>query len=326
MGTTKPVVIQSIVAPGIAALGATKGAVAIKLKRADGAATAGIVATAGSVAGTTDVNGCVVLANLDAGTANVTWGANGYVDPDGVQAVTKAETIAAGATAQDNGAYDQAAYVNVSLFDDVGFTNPVKWPSVTFVQSGMKADRVMKDPSNAAVTTVPSKGLFPFTSAYGMYVGACKGNDPEAYDPQSPYPTLSVATQPGVVKPAAVKMPVFQVVAPVGSRVAVQPNAGAASMSGCNEKILAGGGATSAAGTAPIVVPATGVARIALPYGQWEACVDAGPGSTQGKASGWKPFNNTPTTDSTPAMTRIGGAGPAALAVALGTNSNSKCP
>jgi Tfp pilus assembly protein PilV len=135
---TKPVVFQSIVAPGVAALGANKGALAIKLKGANGTGVPGIGVASGVVSGTTDSDGCVVLNNLDAGDTTVNWNATGYVDPDGIQNVTKDETIGAGTTAQDNGAYDRAANVPLTFKDDTTPTPAnAKWWSFSVTQTGM---------------------------------------------------------------------------------------------------------------------------------------------------------------------------------------------
>jgi type II secretory pathway pseudopilin PulG len=322
---TKPVVIQSIVAPGVQAVGPNKGAVAIRLKQADGKGTQGIVVTSGAVAGTTDVDGCVVLANLDAGTHSVLWDANTYVDPDGDQKITKNVSIAAGATAQDGGSYDKAAFVDTSIVDNAAppaTPAAAKWPTVSFSQSGMQnGDRPMPSSDGKPSSKIRSKGLFPFTSAYGVYVGGCNGNDPFTYK-DSFAGGASVLTSPASLSTATASMPLVTVkviksaggTLDTGARIGVYP-ASAPQMTGCTEGIPPARTGYDAA--KPL---GSGLYQFPLPYGRWNVCADDG----SGKASVLQPLENTPTADSTPAFSTVAGvAGPAAQ-VTLRNNAG-KC-
>jgi hypothetical protein len=272
MGKTKPIVIQSVVAPGVAALGASKGALAIKLKRADGSGTAGIGVSSGSVAGVTDNDGCVVLANLDEGTRTASWDQTGYVDPDGNQAITRSETIGAGTTAQDNGAYDEAAQLKARFLDDGGAA--ASWYSISIVQPGMvqhNGVKVFHDPTSpgTAVPTLNTSGLFPFTSAYGYYAGGCDGNDPLSYGPQTAakaqswtFPRASVVNKDLTLH--AVTVTVLNTSGTgVANQVVKVSAAGDPAMTGCTEKVTA---KTGNGGS--ISVP--------LPYGVWTVCAQNG--------------------------------------------------
>jgi Tfp pilus assembly protein PilV len=298
---SKPVVFQSIVAPGVAALGANKGALAIKLKGANGTGVPGIGVTSGTVSGTTDSDGCVVLNNLDAGDTTVNWNATGYVDPDGIQDVTKDETIGAGTTAQDNGAYDRAATVPVTLKDDTTPTAAnAKWWSVSMTQTGMTQSngvRTFKVTPTGQSNTITSGALFPFTSAYGVYAGSCLGNDPNSYTPIAGFNSASVLTTPGATVPLTLKMRSVVVTVTDSSNAAVSgatvqayPYTTDSHMTGCNEATSKGDFTTNA----------SGVVKIPLPYGIWRFCAQKQSGTkyflastSGGLATPTGPANNT---------------------------------
>jgi Tfp pilus assembly protein PilV len=276
---TKPVVMQSVVAPGVAALGATKGALAIKLKGANGSGTPGIGVSSGAVAGVTDSDGCVVLNNLDAGPTTVKWDEAGYVDPDGIQTVIKDETIGAGSTAQDNGAYDRAAQVPVTFTDDTAPTAAsAKWWSVSLTQSGMTQSngvRTFKPKLGGQVSSITADALFPFVSAYGVYAGSCLGNDPNSYNPVAAFDN-SVATTPGGTTALTMKLRSVNVTVrdaannPVnGAIVQAYPYTADSHMAGCTETTTKGDWVTNAAG----------VVNIPLPYGVWRFCAQKASGS-----------------------------------------------
>lgn len=187
MGTIKPVVADAIVDPGVAALGANKGALTVLLSKADGTGTEGIVVTAGGISSVTDENGCAVIANLDAGLQTLTYNTAGYVDKDAKQSISKVVTVGAGSIAQATGFYDQAATINTTIVDDSTPTpQPAKWPSImpSTTPGNVAMDHAQR--STPTLFTVPTDAtwsnasavVFPFASSYKAYVGSCAGNDP----------------------------------------------------------------------------------------------------------------------------------------------------
>jgi Tfp pilus assembly protein PilV len=181
MGSIKPVTADAIVDPGVAALGANKGALTVLLSRADGTGTSGIIVTAGGVSGETDDNGCAVLANLDAGPQTLTYNAAGYVDKDSNQSVSKAVTIGAGTIAQASGLYDVAGKINTTIVDDSTPTaQPADWPlpnTVAMDHAQRSTPTLFTIPIDATLSNA-SVAVFPFSSSYKAYVGSCAGNDP----------------------------------------------------------------------------------------------------------------------------------------------------
>jgi Tfp pilus assembly protein PilV len=187
MGTIKPVVADAIVDPGVAALGANKGALTVLLSKADGTGTQGITVTAGGVSSVTDENGCAVLANLDAGPQTLAYNTAGYVDKDAKQTISKAVTVGAGSIAQATGFYDVAGTIKTTIVDDSTPATSAKWPPQNTVSpppNTVAMDHAQR--STPTLFTVPLDGtqsnasatVFPFSSSYKAYVGRCAGNDP----------------------------------------------------------------------------------------------------------------------------------------------------
>lgn len=278
---SKPVVFQSVVAPGVEAFGAGKGALAIKLKRADGTGAAGVTVASGSVSGMTDSDGCVVLNNLPAGDTTVGWNETGWVDPDGVQKIVKDETIGDGTTAQDAGAYDKAGRLNVGFTDDATPTpNTAKWPTFSVVQTGMTSSNGIRTfpaaPGSPAASLSTGFTLYPFTSAYTVYAGSCKGNNPAAYSPPTSFSGYSALMTPA--SDANLAMPLRTVTVTVrdssnalkaNATVQAYPYTADSHMSGCTEKTVRGTFQTDS----------TGTVKIPLPYGLYNFCAQAPDGT-----------------------------------------------
>lgn len=187
MGTIKPVVADAIVDPGVAALGANKGALTVLLSKADGTGTEGIVVTAGGISSVTDENGCAVIANLDAGLQTLTYNTAGYVDKDAKQAISKTVTVGAGSIAQATGFYDVAGRINTTIVDDSSPTpQPAKWPSTmpSTTPGNVAMDHAQRSTPTLFTTQLDgtqsnaSTAVFPFSSPYKAFVGSCTGNDP----------------------------------------------------------------------------------------------------------------------------------------------------
>lgn len=277
---TKPVVFQSVVAPGVETFGADKGALAIKLKRADGTGAAGVSVASGAVSGQTDSDGCVVLNNLATGATKVEWNQDQWVDPDGQQDIVKDETIGDGTTAQDNGAYDLAGRLTVGFTDDGG--NAAAWRTFSMTQTGMTSSNGLrtfpKTPGSPASSLTTDYTLYPFQSAYGVYAGNCTGNDPLSYSPPASFTGFKANMTPG--GDATLNIPLQW------ARVLIQQSNGTAlkstaikavaspytadtHMSACTEKTA----------LTSYTTDANGYASIPLPYGVWKVCAQVPSGS-----------------------------------------------
>jgi Tfp pilus assembly protein PilV len=271
MGTIKPVVADAIVDPGVAALGANKGALTVLLSKADGTGTPGITVTAGGVSSVTDENGCAVLANLDAGPQTLSYNTSGYVDKDAKQAVSKAVTIGAGTIAQATGSYDQAGTINTTIVDDSTPTpQPADWPlTVAMDHAQRSTPTVFSKPTDATLSNA-SAAVFPFSSSYKAYVGNCTGNDPSntLYTNAGAGPGAQV--NPGQTK--SVTLTMRKVTVDLGNTT----DASTATVIAMPE--------TAASAMAPAPPACTGVAAftglprsgttvtVPLPYGVWRVC------------------------------------------------------
>jgi Tfp pilus assembly protein PilV len=358
MGNTKPVVADAIVDPGVAALGANKGALTVLLSKADGTGTQGINVTAGGVSSVTDENGCAVLANLDAGPQTLSYNTAGYVDKDAKQAVSKAVTIGAGTIAQATGSYDVAGRINTTIVDDstptpqvADWPQPMATPPVTTVamdHAQRSTPTLFTTPIDSTLSNA-SAVVFPFASSYKAYVGNCAGNDPSntLYTNAGAAPGAQV--NPGQTKSVTLTMRKVTVdfgtsSAATGTTLRVSPDTAAPSMTPSAPSAPCTGIFTvsaPASGSTPAIGPqpdANGKITFPLPYGVWRVCATKFVGSPtnlwfQTKSTAWSASTNLGTESPTVTTATTTGNYTADLATALtypsgtvGAPSTSTCP
>jgi Tfp pilus assembly protein PilV len=301
MGTTKPVVADAIVDPGVAALGPNKGALTVLLSKADGTGTQGITVTAGGVSSVTDENGCAVLANLDAGTQTLSYSAAGYVDKDGNPAPSKPVTIGAGTIAQATGSYDLAGTINTTIVDDSTPVKTASWKKVGLDHAQRSTPTLLPVDTDTGTNSSSSTAVFPFSSSYKAYVGNCTGNDPSntLYTNAGAAPGAQV--NPGQTKSVTLTMrkvtvDLLSFAEANVSTVLVTPETGAPSMTtSCAGAAYSGSGAN-----------ASGVLTIPVPYGVWRVCSYKKVGSQyySAKTAAWpSTLNNRPLVVTTPTTT-----------------------
>jgi Tfp pilus assembly protein PilV len=317
MGTVKPVTADAIVDPGVAALGANKGALTVLLSGADGTGTPGITVTAGGISSVTDDNGCAVIANLDAGAQTLTYNTNGYVDKDGNQAVSKAVTVGAGTISQASGLYDLAGTIKTTIVDDGSPAQPADWPlSVAMDHAQRSTPTLFTTPIDGTQSNA-STAVFPFASSYKAFVGSCTGNDPS----NTLYPNAGSASgaqvNPGQTKSVTLTMRKVTVdlgssSAATGTTLRVSPDTAAPSMVPSAPSAPCTGVFTVSApanGSIPAIGPqpdASGKIIVPLPYGVWRVCATKFVGSPtnrwfQVKSSAWSSSTNP--TDESPTVT-----------------------
>ncbi len=305
MGSIKPVTADAIVDPGVAALGANKGALTVLLSRADGTGTPGITVTAGGVSGVTDDNGCAVLANLDAGPQTLTYNTGGYVDKDSKQAVSKAVTVGAGTIAQASGLYDIAGTINTTIVDDSTPTPQVaKWQTVA-LDHAQRTTPTLFGSSTDSTKANASTAVFPFSSSYKTYVGSCTGNDPSntLYTNAGAAPGAQVnsgQTKSVTLTMRNAKIDLLSSAEANVSTVLVSPETGAPSMAATSPSCA---GTLSYLGSS---ANASGVLTLPLPYGVWRVCSYKKVGSQyySGKTAAWgSTATNKPLVVTTPTTT-----------------------
>jgi Tfp pilus assembly protein PilV len=274
MGSIAPVTADAIVDPGVAALGAKKGALTVLLTRADGSGTPGVTVTAGGTSAVTDNNGCAVIGNLDVGPQTLTYNDARYVDKTGRHDVSKDVTIGAGTIAQATGNYDYPGTLDMKLVDDAG--NTAKWQVFATGQGAMTIEHTLLGTPPRYTTPLDSSDsalkidVFPFPSAYKTYVGECTGNDPSTYGNTA----QGAQVNPGqtTTPPLGLTMPTTTVnlgSSGAGASVLVAAETAAPSMAGCPTTPYGKWFANS-----------SGVAKIPLPYGVWRVCASVKSGSS----------------------------------------------
>jgi type II secretory pathway pseudopilin PulG len=296
MGSVKPVTADAIVDPGVATLGANKGALTVLLSKADGTGTEGITVTADGVSAVTDANGCAVLGNLDVGQQTLTYSQAGYVDKDSKSAVSKTVTIGAGTIAQASGLYDHPGVINTTFVDDSTPAKPATWPlQVAMDHAQRSTPTVFTTPVDATKSSA-STTVFPFSSSYKAYVGNCTGNDPSntLYTNSGAAPGAQV--NPNQTKSVTLTMPnmtldLVNATDANAATVLITPETGAPAMAPAPPSPACTGTASYTGLTSDV----NGKLTIPVPYGVWHVCAYKKVGSTyySGKTSTWATTTGT---------------------------------
>ena len=280
IGTRKPVVQQSLIAPTSAGL-----AIQVNNRAGTGVGNAAVTAVGPQTfSGTTNASGCVAFGPITAGNYTVTL-APGCVNRAGVSPVSDSTS-----------ATDNARTTLVLDCDTPGTitattvrTRPYRTsiPGVAAPQnddlrylsvgnSGLPAPFIRTVGDGSLQTTLSAASLFPFTDAYAVFSGDCTGADPGdpryavgAGSPPNPAPAEPRTTQ--IVSPAGsygvtVYEPALNVVVKVGT-AASPAQAGArvyatTRTTGCPTTVY-DMGSTDSAGQ--IVKPG-------IPYGAYDVC------------------------------------------------------
>lgn len=189
-----------------------------------GVAASGTSGTTDYASGTTDSNGCVVLAGLDEGTYTITYTDAGYIDSAG-----KASPITESATLTDTGSGTPTGgnplYMGIAGSVAANFTTEESGSTATAQRSdafswyGAGSSQSMSAssdyaPSTTPATTLPSSGyesLYPFeftgpsyVNNYQVWAGKCPQMEP-------PAGTDDFSVSPGSTQTLAVAEPALNV-------------------------------------------------------------------------------------------------------------------
>lgn len=338
-----PVVMETMRAPTLGTAG--MGSVAIRLTTGAGGGTVGIPVIAGPNAASTNTNGCAFVDDVPESTdVTVSWNKAGYVNENGLTAVTANVAVRTDTTAVVTGNYDLAGSAVVN-FTNKRIANPASitsgdrasWKTSSAVNQGITSVPVGKRRfTNASVANTMNQGtLFPFANDYGFYAGNCDGNNPELYKEAT---GVAGRINPGTATTVAVDLPAIAVTVRQGTtkrsgyRVYATPNTDPVSpepnttMEGCTERITrAGVTAGTNAGPVPAATDSNGLTSIPLPYGVWNICID---NNTSGSSARRYAviFKNTPIGTDTPLNpTLVSGARAIDLNISTATATSSLC-
>jgi hypothetical protein len=205
MGNTPPVVAESIITPPAG------GSLIVQVVDASGDPVQNMAVAgsgAGTLTGTTGVDGCVIFGGLDGGSYNVSVSQNGYVDKDGNTTPPdneQAVTVIPGSSATKTFYFDQAgtiqAYFSSKQYGGatnnnatgdtlVVFNNNMTYPGYRYFGTAGTPDT---PPLVAATPSSPAPNIFPFPSTYTVYAGSCAADAPSAFGATDP----TVLVNPG---------------------------------------------------------------------------------------------------------------------------------
>jgi Tfp pilus assembly protein PilV len=287
---TRPVVIDSLVAPPVATFGPDDGTLTVKLVDRDDQPLANINVSISGPRNLSDVTnsaGCAIFGFIPAGDYDIGLNQPGWItdkpNPSG--------TVQAGETTVTTVRYDEAAHANTTFYTRYAPTlggtiadqRARGWTLSAANQAIVGTPRTF-DAAPAPVETI-SADLFPFVSGWSLYSGSCldtdadKTNDPSSRVPTyfTSHPDSFEAFDPAETAAKRVLQPavLLQVVnnnvpVPAGTTVRAR-----STVSGCTQvfaletttSTLGQGFVTKAAGTSGIPFDPS------LPFGEYEFCV-----------------------------------------------------
>ncbi len=185
MGATPPVVAESVITPPAG------GSLIVQVVDAAGDPVSGMAVTgsgAGTLSGTTGVDGCVIFGGLNPGSYNVAVSQSGYVDKDGnttPPVSQQAVTVIPGSSATKTFYFDQAGAMQVYFTSKqyggatnnnvtgdtlVVFNNNMTYPGYRYFGAAGTPD----------TPPLVAPNIFPFPSTYTVYAGSCPADAPSA--------------------------------------------------------------------------------------------------------------------------------------------------
>lgn len=178
--------IVSILSPSNGSLDPNHGtlAVSVKTKPQVAVPNAYVYGSGGAFAGYSDAFGCAVFPDLPSGdyTLSVSGEGIGMVNKNGSYLDSKKITVVGGDTKTENFEFDRPGTVPVNFKVRVGSTGSfeaAKADSVMAAHVEMTQARALWAPGEARALTVNATPLYPFTSKYRLYAGACGNNNPD---------------------------------------------------------------------------------------------------------------------------------------------------
>lgn len=267
MNVTKPVVLATILSPGVT--DPTKGSLTVKLVNEAGDGVSGATVTTSSMTAVTDIDGCASFSNLTPGTYTVTWAKVGYVDKSSPSKAigTKTATVSANQNASVNDSYDLAATVPVSFLGTDGAA--ATWKTFTMAS----AANLYSSPVTPTTAPYNVVGLYPFSAGYTIYAGNCAANEPSQYvagyygqaagSSVVAAPAELTAGKTAYLRPLTVPVVKVSGATTSGYSYKITPDNSAAKMPGCSEGITL---TAAAAGSA---------INTDVPYGYYNLCVQA---------------------------------------------------
>ncbi len=292
MGSTQPVVSDSLRSAPNGSFSSTQGSLAIQISDSTGTGLSGVavsVSGAKNFSETTNANGCIFIGYIPAGTYTISFGQAGYVQsaqPNDSNVVDSV-VIQGQQTASQQYLYDRAGTASVKFQTTTDVPGTVTDVTDTNVHSFSVGNTGLGIPAFKSFTgttanTATGGGLFPFTSGYAVWAGQCAAANPPS-NPGAGWNSLLTVPAGGTSSQVNVRMPLLKVTL-TGS-------------------YSAGTGVVKIKPTDPTCTPAASYTldavsgtpvKIPLPYGTYTICGQGRFSSTTRRSAATPPsFNNT---------------------------------
>jgi hypothetical protein len=211
IGTRKPVVLESLVAPPARAFGVTQGSLTVRIRDRLEAPVAGIALSLTgprTLSYSTSAAGCVLFGYLPAGGGyTVTGSKAGYVERDGSTTLTESPSVTGGQSRTETYDYDRAGAIRATFTTKRSSTaaSTITEPQKAMIEH-LDTQYVDKSFPVTGNTLASDLVLYPFAGAYEVYAGACVAAKP-------PFANLaSVIAPPGATSSdAAVQLPALNI-------------------------------------------------------------------------------------------------------------------
>jgi Tfp pilus assembly protein PilV len=217
IGSRAPVVEQSLVAPPNGSISAHSGSLAVQIENAANGGVEGVELNgsgAGTFAGVTGANGCAIFGDLPAGNYTLSLSGANLVDKNGDSPKPQSTSVVEESTNTLALQYDFGGRVAAKFQTRVGGELvPSKADSVVAFNSGMQMAKVFGT-AGTAVEEVTASPLFPFTSAYSVYAGACTENNPILAGESVPEAAIAEpVVSAGATTPVTIELPALHLTA-----------------------------------------------------------------------------------------------------------------
>jgi Tfp pilus assembly protein PilV len=222
--------------------------------------------------------GCAVFGLVTKGNYTVTFSSNGWIDPDGNNAVSIPTSVTANSTTIVPAQYAQAGHINLSFDTQVGVGPPPPAPIASAGKGAMVSNSGIQAGTltfNAPAT--PTQGVtsmtldvYPFQSGYNVWAGVCPSNNPTTYGLTPP----TASPGPGATVNATARQPALNLTLHRGAPLYASSHVRITNTDGCGSTIT-----TTTTGTGKLA--GAGFQGPGFPYGHYHVCADDGTRYTQ---------------------------------------------
>ena len=235
-----------------------------------------------------EATGCALFGDLPVGNYNVTAATANVVDADGLPPAATPTSVVAGSSNTLSLQYDTPSGFTVGFKRiSTGTTvTPMDYDRIRVFNTGMTQTRSFGTAGTYA-PTVKATGLFPFTSPYAVYAGACDANTPPTSTPVGSAPLYNYTVPVGQSAPTpanfSLQLPSLNLTAYQGNKASGTGSSGAVvkvTDTNCPAAGTRVFTTTSVGKISEVATPST-AAFPGLPYGEYDICVSGI--STSGK-------------------------------------------